>query len=89
MCRDRGYGQTEATCRERNGITASAISFLVGFVEDLGFRRMILKSDNERSTKSLQDAVIQAYAGVQVVPQCSHLRVITRPTAVWKWLYEK
>ena len=30
---------------------------------------LILKCDNEPSTKSLQDAVIQACAGVELVPQ--------------------
>ena len=33
------------------------------------FRRIILKCDNEPSTKSLEDAVIQACAGVEVIPQ--------------------
>ena len=34
----------------------------------LGFHRMILKCDTEPSTRSLQDAVIQACAGVEVIP---------------------
>ena len=59
--------------RERhvvNGkVTAYSISFLVGFIKDLGFRRIILKCDNEPSTKALQDAVIHACVGVEVIPQ--------------------
>ena len=43
------------------------ISF--GFIKDLGFRRTILKCENEPSTKALQDAVIHACAGVEVIPQ--------------------
>ena len=39
---------------------AYSISFLVGFINDLGFRRIILKCDSEPSTKALQDAVIHA-----------------------------
>ena len=35
----------------------------------LVFRRTILKCDNELSPKSIQDAVIQASAGVEVIPQ--------------------
>ena len=35
----------------------------------LVLRRIILKCDNEPSTKSLQDAVIQVCAGVEVTPQ--------------------
>ena len=64
--RDSRYGQT---CCERKGLTAYFISFLVGFVKDLGFRRNILKCDNEPSTQALQDAVIHACVGVEVIPQ--------------------
>ena len=48
---------------------AYSISFHAGFIKDLGFRRINLKCDNEASTNSLQDAVIQACAGVEVDPQ--------------------
>ena len=54
---------------ERKGPTACSISFLVGFIKDLGFRRIMLKCDDEPSTKPLQDALIQACAGVEVIPQ--------------------
>ena len=67
ICRDSRYGQTG---------TAYSISFFLGFVEDLGFHRVILKCDSEPSTKSLQDAVIHACLGVEVIPQkppeCDH-----------------
>ena len=69
ICRDSRYGQTGVTCCERIGPTAYSISFLVGFIKDLGFRRIILKCDNEPSTKALQDAVIHACVGVEVIPQ--------------------
>ena len=63
ICRDSRYRQTGATCCERKSPTAYSISFLVGFIKDLGFRRIILKCDNEPSTKALQDAVIHAMCG--------------------------
>ena len=69
ICRDSRYCQTGATCCERKRPTAYSISFLVGFIKDLGFRRNILKCDNEPSTKALQDAVIHACVGVEVIPQ--------------------
>ena len=69
VCRDSRYGKTGATCCERKGTTTYSISFLVGFVKDLSFRRIILKCDNEPSTKALQDAVTYAYVGEEVVPQ--------------------
>ena len=59
FCRDSRYGQTGATCCELNGPTACSTSFLVGFVKDLGLRRIIFKCENEPSTKSLSYAVIQ------------------------------
>ena len=37
ICRDCKYGQTGATCCERKGPTAYSISFLAGFIKDLGF----------------------------------------------------
>ena len=61
--------KTGATCCERKGPTAYSISFLVGFIKDLGFRKIILICDNEPSTKALQDAVIHACAGGEVIPQ--------------------
>ena len=48
------------------------MSFLVGFIKDIGFRKMILKCDNEPSTKAFQDAVIHACAGEEVIPQGPH-----------------
>ena len=54
---------------ERKRRTAYSISFLVGFIRDLGFGRIILKWDNEPSTKALHDAVIHACVGVKVIPQ--------------------
>ena len=39
------------------------------FHQDLRFHRIILKCDNEPSAKSLQDAVILACSGVEVIPQ--------------------
>ena len=69
ICRDSRYRQTAATCCERKRPKAYSISFLVGSIKDLGFRRIILKCDNEPSTKALQDAVIRACVGVEVIPQ--------------------
>ena len=60
ICRDSRYGQTAATFCERKGPTAYSISFLVGFIEDLGFLRIILQCCNDSSTKSHLDAAIHA-----------------------------
>ena len=65
--------------RERHVV--NSISFLVGFIKDLGFRRIILKCGNEPSTEALRGAVIHACVGVEVIPQGT-LRVITWPRVV-------
>ena len=69
ICRDSRYGQSGATFCERKGPTAYSIFILVGFIKDPGFRRIILKYDNEPSTKSLRDAATQACVKVEVIPQ--------------------
>ena len=69
ICRDNRHGQMGATCCERKGPLAHSISFLVGFIKDIGFRRIIFQCDNEPSTKALQDAVIHACVAVEVIPQ--------------------
>ena len=43
--------------------------FLLVSSKTLGFRRTILKCDNESSTKALQDAVIHACVRVEVIPR--------------------
>ena len=43
--------------------------FLLVSSKILGSRRIILKCDTDPSTKALQDAVIHACVGVEVIPQ--------------------
>ena len=43
ISRDSRYGQAGATCCERKGPAAYSISFLVGFIKDLGFRGVIFE----------------------------------------------
>ena len=72
ICRDSRYNQTGATSGQRLGPTAYSIAFPVSFIKDLGFRRIILKCDNEPCTTSLQDKVVQACAAIEVIPQGPH-----------------
>ena len=69
FCRDNRHSQTGATCCERKGPTAYFIPLLVDFVKNVGFRRIILKCDNEPSMKALQDAMIHSCVGADVIPQ--------------------
>eukprot|EP00959_Pyramimonas_sp_CCMP1952_P224160 4686863-Pyramimonas_sp.AAC.1 len=42
---------------------------MAGFVRDLGCWGLILKCDNEASTKALQKKVEESVVGVEIVPQ--------------------
>ena len=68
-CRDSRYGQIGATSCGRKGPTANSVSFPVGFIDDFFFAESFGKWDNEQRTKSHQDTVTQACAGVVLVPQ--------------------
>ena len=66
ICRDSRYGRTGATCLERKGPKGYSLEVSSKI---LVFRRIFLKCDTKPSTKSLQDAVIQSCAGVEVIPK--------------------
>ena len=66
--RDSGCLQIGATCCEQKRPSACSIFFCRFRQRYLVFHRMILRCDTEPSTRSLQDAVIQACAGVEVIP---------------------
>ena len=68
-------------CRYWAQYSRSRISFLVCFINDLCFRRIILTRDNESSTKSLQDAAIQACADLKWF-RTDHQREISLPLVV-------
>ena len=65
-CRDNRHGQTGATGCERKGPTAYFIPFLVDFIKDLDFRRIILKCEKEPSMKAFQEAMVHSCVEVSV-----------------------
>eukprot|EP00959_Pyramimonas_sp_CCMP1952_P170554 3564075-Pyramimonas_sp.AAC.1 len=69
VVRETRFGHTAATCVEAKGVNAYAVAFMVGFVRDLGYRRLILKCDNEAPTMALQKKVEESVVGVEIVPQ--------------------
>ena len=63
--------------------TAHSISFLAGFIKDLGFRRIFLKCDNESSMKVFRDAMIHSCVEVAVREmkrQCRIVRISAEQT---------
>ena len=73
---------------ERKVPTTCSTAFLVGFIKDIGFRRIILKCDHKPSTKALQ-RVDSKHLREWMFFHKEHLRVITWPMVVWKWFSEK
>ena len=67
VARDSRAKYTMATCVECKAATAHAVSFLVGAIGSLGYRKIILKCDNEPATKAVQEAVCKALTGVEVI----------------------
>ena len=58
-CRNRSTG--------RKGASDYASSFLTAFIESLGFKRILVRSDNERSLLSLIERVTCNLTGVELV----------------------
>ena len=68
MCRDSKYVQTLTTCCERKKVPQhTPFHLLLISTKILVLGRIILTCDNERSTKSIQFAMIQACVGVDVI----------------------
>ena len=49
MCRNSSTGCLGATVVDRKGASDYATSFLTAFIKSLGFKRILVRSDNERS----------------------------------------
>ena len=63
-CRNRFLG---ATVVDRKGASDYASSFLTAFIKSLGFKRILVRSDNERSLLSLIERVTCNLTGVDLV----------------------
>ena len=66
-CRNSSTGCVGATVVDRKGASDYASSFLTAFIKSLGFKRMLVRSDNERSLLSLIKRVTSNLTGVELV----------------------
>ena len=64
-CRNSSTGGLGATVVDRKGASDNARSFLTAFVKSLGFKRILVRSDNERSLSSLIERVTCNLTGVE------------------------
>ena len=69
--RDRRTGMLAATVVDKKGKTDYATSFLKAFILSLGWKRLLLRSDNEPSLLSLLSRVAANLPGVELVPMTS------------------
>ena len=70
-CRHSSTGCLGATVVDRKGASDYASSFLTAFIKSLGFKRFLLRSDNERSLLSLIELVMNNLTGVELVQMTS------------------
>ena len=66
-CRNSSTGCMGATVVDRKGASDYASSFLTAFIKSLGFMRIMVRSDNERSLLSLIERVTCNLTGVELV----------------------
>ena len=66
-CRNSSTGCVGATVVDRKGASDFASSFLTAFIKSLGFKRILVRSDNERSLLSLIERVTSNLTGVELV----------------------
>ena len=66
-CRNSSTGCLCATVVDRKGASDYASSYLTAFIKSLGFKRILVRSDNERSLLSLIERVMNNLTGVEMV----------------------
>ena len=70
-CRNSSTGCLGATVVDRKGASDNASSYLTAFFTSLGFKRILVRSDNERSLLSLIERVMDNLTGVELVQMMS------------------
>ena len=70
-CRNSPTGCLGATVVDRKGASDDASSFLTAFIKSLGFKRILVRSDNERPLLSLIERVTCNLTGVEFVQMTS------------------
>ena len=71
ILKDRNGGCFGATALAVKGVDKYALSYVVGWLQGLGHKRIVLRSDNERSLIALLKVVIAAMPGVEAVQRTS------------------
>ena len=70
-CRNSSTGCLGATVVDRKGASDYASSFLTAFIKSLGFKRILVRYENERSLLCLIERVMNNLTGVELVQMTS------------------
>ena len=88
--RNSSTGVLGATVVDKKGASDYASSFLTSFIKSLGFQRILVRCDNERSLLSLIERVTCKLTGVELVlltsPEKIKQMVLQRSVFVKSWL---
>ena len=76
-CRNSSTGCVGATVVDRKGASDYANSYLTAFIKSVGFKRILVRSHNERSLLSLLERVTSNLTGVELV-------LMTSPEGIFK-----
>ena len=86
VLRDSRCGYTCSSCVQAKGVNTYSVALMVGMIRDLGFRRILLKCDNEPATLALRAAVKDQLRDVEILdvgpPEGDHAANTRAETAV-------
>ena len=71
VCKCKGTGCLAATEVPEKGIHVYSLAFFAGWLRGLGWKRLLLKSDNERALLAFLRAAAASLEGVEVVEHAS------------------
>ena len=71
VCKSKRSGCLPATQAPENGMNAYALAFFAGWLRGLGWKRLLLRSDNERALLAFLRDAAASLEGVEVIEQAS------------------
>ena len=71
IAKDSVHESYAATMVAQKGVHPYSAAFLVGWIKRLGFKKIVLRSDNKPALLKLLDVVTTNLPGIEVVPKAS------------------
>ena len=67
VCESKRTGCLTAGQEPEKGMNVSAMAFFAGWLRGLGWKRLLLRSDNERALPAFLRAAAASFEGVEVI----------------------